>query len=90
MEDTPNLAQFVLIIGTRSSPKQAFLVMDKKIVTEIEHSLDIPFVLMSAFLVFNIQYPLGCSNLYSFFEILVLNFPSRKASLTVKHFLSTI
>ena len=69
---------------------QTFLVVDKTIVCEMEVPNDIPFILMAAFFVFNICYPKGCSNLFSFMEILTLNYPSDRASATVKHFLSSL
>lgn len=64
--------------------------MDKTIIFEVEVLTDIPFVLMSAFFVFNICYPKGCNNLFSFMEILTLNYPSLSASATVKYFLSSL
>ena len=52
----------VLVVGDI----QSFLVVDKKVVCEIESFVDIPFCLMSALFVFNIHYPVGCSNLYAY------------------------
>ena len=69
---------------------QAFLIVDKSLVCEVQNICNIPFVLMAAFFVFNVCYPKGYSNLFSFMEIQTLDYPSGKASATVKHFLSSL
>ena len=43
---------------------------------------DIPYILMAAFFVYNICYPKGCINFYSFLEAVLLKFRSDKASPT--------
>ena len=68
---------------------EAYLVVDKRIIDQVEIG-DIPFVLMAAFFVYNICYPKGCSNFYSFLEIIALKYSPEKASPTVKYFLSRI
>ena len=73
VEDITNLAPYVLVTGRLDNPEQAFLVVDKKIVSELQTFLDVPFSLMSAFFVFNIQYLVGCCNFYTFMELLILN-----------------
>ena len=80
----------MLISGTWSDPSQPFLVVDKHIVCEITDLLDIPYMLMAAFFVFNIHYMQGCNNFYSFMEVITLNFPGNKASPTVKHIVDSI
>ena len=45
------------------------LMWIKKIVSEVLCIEDILFSLLSAFLVFNIQYLVGCSNFYAFMEV---------------------
>ena len=64
--------------------------MDKIIISEVKCHYDLPFALMAAFFVFNIRYPRGCNNLFSFLEIITLKYPSNKASATVKYFLSSL
>ena len=88
MKDISNLTPYV-VVGDITDAKQSFLVVDKKILCEIEFE-GIPFCLMAAFFVFNIFYPRGCSNFYSFMEIMTLEFPLEKASATVKHFIASI
>ena len=90
MKDIPNLAPYMLVIGGIQSSTQAFLVVDKKIITEVNNFEDIPFCLMSAFFVFNIHYPVGCSNFYTFMEIYTLDYPVEKASITVKHLITAL
>ena len=55
VEDITNLAPYVLVTGMLDNPEQAFLEVDRKIVMELQNFLDVPFSLMSAFFVFNIQ-----------------------------------
>ena len=79
-----------MVIGHISAVKQAFLVVDKTIISEIPIDCTLPFVLLAAFFVFNICYPKGCANLFSFLEIITFNYPASKSSATVKHFLSSL
>ena len=80
---------YVLIVGSVEDARQAFLVVDKHIVMMIDLKF-IPFVLMSAFFVYNIHYPSGCSNFYSFMEAFTLGFSLENASPTVKHFVASL
>ena len=82
-----NVAPYILVA---EDPLQIFLVVDKMIVCEITTEEDIPLILMSAFFSFNICYPKGSNNFYSFMEIVTLSFPIDKASSTVKHFLTSL
>ena len=77
---------YILVSG--ENYVQTFLVVDKTIISEIKSCSDIPFGLMAAYFVFNICYPRGCTNLFSFLEVITLNYPSTKVSATVKYFLS--
>ena len=82
-----NLAPYVLVIGDIQEPSQAFIVVDRQIVTEV-NIIDIPLVLLAAFFVFNIHYPKGSNNFYTFMEAYTLGFSLSKASPTVKHFVA--
>ena len=62
---------------------------DCKIVCEFNVN-DIPIILMAAFFVFDIYYPPGCKNYYSFLEVIVLDYPISKASPSVKHLYSSL
>ena len=75
--------------GTQQEPGQAFLVVDKSIINEVKDFKDIPFILLSAYFVSYIKYPAGCK-FFFFFRNFVLKFSTKKASLTVKHFFSSI
>ena len=77
---------YILVVGQEAV--QAYLVVDKKVVDDVSFE-DIPYILMAAFFVYNICYPKGCINLYSFLEVL-LKFRSDKASPTVKHLLAKL
>ena len=82
---------FVIVVGDFSHPDQCFLVVDRKIVSEIQAD-DIPAYLMAAFYVLNICYPEGCNNVYTFFEIglLELKEPIISVTLSVKNFLGRL
>ena len=67
----------------------AYLIVDKHIIDQIP-IVDIPCALMAAFFVFNICYPKGCNNFYTFLEIIILKYSAEKASSSVKFFLSKI
>ena len=78
---------YILVVGLEAI--QAYLVVDKKVVDDVSFE-DIPYILMAAFFVYNICYPKGCINLYSFLEVVLLKFRSDKASPTVKHLLAKL
>lgn len=84
-----NLAPYILVSGDYLEAEQAFLVTDQRVIMEVNIE-DIPLVLMSAFFVYNICYPLGCSNFYAFLEVFTLGFNLSKASLSVRHFVSSL
>lgn len=61
----------LIIRSNDGSIKDVFLVIEKKIICEvsIEHAI---VVLFSSFYVFNVNYPLGCSNFYLALESIFL------------------
>ena len=65
------------------------LVTDGMVVCDVPVA-EIPLTLMSAYFVFNICYPKGTVNFFTFLEVLVLGFSPEKASATVKHLLSSL
>ena len=67
----------------------AYLVVDKQVIDEVPID-NLPIVLMAAFFVYNICYPKGCSNFYSFLEISMLKFSIEKASPSVTYFLTKL
>ena len=75
------------MIGDEENPTQAFLVVDRQVVMEVSID-DIPLALMSAFFIFNIHYPKGCSNFYAFMEVYTIGYLVSRASPTVKHFVT--
>ena len=60
----------VIIKGKLSGDiKEAILVVEKKIVCSFP-AKDTILILVSAFYVFNMHYTVGCTNLFSFFDVL--------------------
>ena len=55
-------------MGDYSQAEQAFLVTDQNVIMEVNLE-EIPLILMSAFFIYNICYPVGCSNFYAFLEV---------------------
>ncbi len=76
-------------MGTVQQPQQSFLVVDKRIVTEVDYEIA-PLFLLAAFYVFNICYPVGCNNVFTFFEIALLGFKECQIPLSVTNFLSRL
>ncbi len=70
--------------------EEAYLVTDRQVICKIELNHHIPLVLMAAFYIFNICYPIGCKNLYSLLEVLVLGNSMTKTTPCVKHMYSSI
>ena len=62
---------YEIVVGDNKNPEQAFLMMDRKILTEI-NTEEIPVCLIAVFYVFNICYPAGCNNFYCFLEVVLL------------------
>ena len=86
-EGNPNITPYyIMVVRHISVAKQAFLVLDKTITSEIPIDCTIAFVLLAAFFVFNICHPKGCANLFSFLETITFNYPASKPSATLKHF----
>ena len=71
---------YVIVVGNSKNPEQAFLVMDRKILTEI-NTEEIPVYLIAVFYVFNICYPAGCNNFYCFLEVSLLNLKEPSVSI---------
>ena len=87
--ENQNVSPYVIIVGDVKQARQAFLVIDKQVVTDMEFE-DIPVILMSAYFIFNICYPHGCCNFYTFMEVFTFKFSLSKASPTVKHLAASL
>lgn len=78
----------VIIQGTAADPKDAFLVCEKQVLSKVAAG-DLPIVLFATYYVFNMQYCSGCTNFFSFFEVLFINAaPPKRAKLN--HFLNML
>ena len=77
---------YVLVVGTPSNRVQAFLAVDRQLLTEVD-ILDCPLAFMTAFFVFNICYSKGCFNFCTVLEIALLH---SKPNTTVSNFMSCI
>ena len=55
---------------------QCYLVADCVIVHEVKECP--PLSLLAAYFIYNICYPKGCKNMYSFMEVFSLSHPQRK------------
>ena len=80
---------YITVLGSYSAPVQAFLITDCCVVCEVEIE-DIPLSLLAAFFVFNIQYPKGCYNAYTFLEYALFSLDHKKQSPSVDHFLTAL
>ena len=78
----------VVVQGTQTKVKAAFLVCEKVVLSKVD-AVHIPLILFAAYYTFNIKYPSGCSNFFSFLEVLFLNaVPPKRAKLN--HFLNML
>ena len=69
----------ILIRGSISKPKDAFLVIEKSVICKIKEGCQwIPLILLASYYVFNIHYPVGVVNFYKFIECIVLQFKPPK------------
>ena len=78
MKNSTNKHPFIVVVGAMESPMQAFLVVDKHIVKEVEVSC--LATLIAAYYVFNICYQRGLSNLFTFFEVLLLGMDTKRVA----------
>ena len=87
VKDSGRLEPYIAIVGKESL--DASLVVDHQVVDEVPID-NLPFVLMAAFFVYNICYPKGCNNFYSFLEVSMLKYSAEKASPSVSHLLAKL
>lgn len=81
---------YVLLIGSYKDPRQAFLVVDCFVVCEIKNIGNVPLALLSAYFVFNVCYPKGLNNVYTFLEHALFNLKHKHITPTVGQFLAGI
>ncbi len=86
IKDKNQLEPYFLVVR---DDQMVFLVTDNKILDHIEPR-DLPFCLMAAYYVFNIEYPKGCHSFYSFLEVFALKMEPSKVQSSVSHFLARL
>ena len=79
----------VILIGDYRDPVQAFLVCEKKVICEIP-SKEIPVYLLAPYYIFNMCYPKGCNNFYTFIELGLFNLNTKHVPITVGTFLTRL
>ena len=79
----------VIIIGDYRDPIQAFLICEKKVLFEVP-TKDIPVSLLMPYYIFNMCYPKGCNNFYTFIEIGIFNIKVKNVPLTIGGFLTRL
>ena len=77
----------VIIIGDYRDPIQAFLVCE--VLFEVP-TKDIPVSLLMPYYIFNMCYPKGCNNFYTFIEIGIFNIKVKNVPLTIGGFLTRL
>lgn len=71
----------VMVRGTQVKVKDAFLICEKMVLARID-AVDIPLMLFATYYAFNIRYPIGCTNFFSFMEVIFINAtPPKRARL---------
>ena len=79
----PNKHPYILVIGTIKSPEQLFLIADKTVVREVEMN-SVLTNLLAAYYVFNVCYPRGLVNVFTFLEVFLLHLNPKKVAPRVK------
>ena len=67
---------YLLCCGDIVEPQHLYLILDQQILCEVQNK-DAVFALLSAFFVFNVCYPKGCTNTFSFLENVILNLKNK-------------
>ena len=78
-------------MGDYKEQSQSFLVVDRKVVSEVPTE-DVPLCLLAVFYVLNIRYTPGCTNFYTFMEVMLLKLkePTIVVNPTVKNLLARL
>lgn len=79
----------IVIIGDYQQPEQAFLCSEKKVLGEVDRE-NVTVVLLSTYYVYNLCYPKGTGNLYSFLETSLFNLNTSNISPTVSGLLARL
>ena len=66
-KEMPTAQSCIVVRGLLNCIVDAFLVVEKRVLCKATVK-ELPLALLSAFYAFNMHYPQGCTNLYSFFE----------------------
>ena len=66
------LQPLVILRETPTKVKDAHLVCEKMVLTKVVPQ-DLPIILFAAYYVFNMQYCSGCTNFFTFLEVIFLN-----------------
>ena len=77
----------VIVTGDYKNPNEAFLVCEKKILSEISIK-EIPIFLLASFYAFNMCYPKGYTNFYTFIESAIFNIDVKVMPTSVESFIT--
>ena len=78
----------IIVRGKANDPKDAYPATEGQLLCLLPLE-KAPYVLLTAFYAFNMQYTAGCTNFYSFLEYLFLDVPAPKRS-KIQHFITTL
>ena len=78
----------VIIRGTPKHPADGYLVCEKSLLSKINLS-DLPIALFATYYVFNMQYCAGCTNFFTFLEVIFLNIAVPKKT-KINHLLNML
>ena len=80
----------VMIRGSLSNPKEAFLVVEKEVLCKIPNLSNVALALLATFYVFNMEYTRGTSNVFIFFEHYFMVITAPKEKTKVGHLISQL
>ena len=75
--------------GDPKNPDQGFLIVDCMVVFEIELQR-MPLYILASYFVFNIEYPRGLHNLFTYLEIELMGANPNKVAASIKYFITAV
>ena len=80
----------VMIRGSLSNPKDAFLAVEKEVLCKLPNVSEVALTLLSTFYVFNMQYTHGTSNVFVLLEYYFMGIKAPKEKTKVGHLISEL
>ena len=80
----------LLVLGESHMAKEMFLMAENTVIFKLKRIVEAPLILISAFYSYNMFYPNGTENFYTFLEYVILDKKPTKLSANLSHFISIL